>query len=254
MRKNLHTLTALLTFAPLLALPPRLDGTKPQDETKPTDPPASSKREMTAEQWEAQRRNELAKETLDTMTNRVIKLEADNFALRQKQAPDGGIVLDREQRQRWEAFEALGKPDELKTTLEQAQKDRAAVEKAEKAQALSQVASAAGWDAEAFTSLNDMTPGLEWRVQEVKKGEDKIQQAQVKVGEEWKDADAFAEERWKKFLPVLQSESTAGGADQQTETRTETRVPTGGAGGGKGRAYTVEEAEKRLAESGQYQM
>lgn len=252
--RNLHTLTALLTLLP--ALQPRLDGTPPEKkDEKPTNPPASGKREMTAEQWEAHRRGELAKETLDAMTNRVIKLEADNHALRQKQAPDGGIVLDSEQRKQWDAYVKLGKADEVTKALEQGKKDREVVEKTEKAQALSSVATAAGWDPETFTSLNDMTPGLEWRVQEVKKGEEKIQQAQVKVGDEWKDADAYAEEKWKKFLPVLQAGDTDRSEPAGTGSTPPTpRIPTGGAGGGKGKAYTVEDAAARKDQSGQYQM
>lgn len=251
--KKLHTLTALLSL-PALTLP-RLDGTpEKKEEAKPADTNASGNRTMTKEQWEEQRRTELAKSDITGLINRIIKVEGDNHDLRRKQAPDGGIVLDAEERKAWDRYVKLGKAEDVEKSIEQGKKDRVVVEKQEKAAELGKIAKAASWDAETFTSLNDMTPGLEWRVQEVKKGEDKIQQAQVKVGEEWKDADAFAEERWKKFLPVLQSESTAGGADQQPETRTETRVPTGGAGGGKGRAYTVEEAEKRLAESGQYQM
>lgn len=251
--RNLHPLTTLLAFAPALALRPRLDGTTDQKDEKTTDPPKSSKREMTAEEWEAQRRAQLAKDTLEVMTNRVIKLEADNHALRQRQAPDGGVVLDAEQKKRWDAWEALGKPDEVSKSLDQGKKDRATVEKAEKVEALSKVARAAGWDPEAFTSLNDMTPGLEWRVQEVKKGEDTIQQAQVKVEGDWKDADAYAQERWKKFLPVLQADSD-GKADDSARPDTTVRVPTGGAGGGRSKPYTVEDAEKRLEESGQYQM
>lgn len=252
--KNLHTLSALLAVA--AALTPRLDGTPPKEEKKP-DPAPSDKREMTAEQWEAHRRSELAKDTLEAMTNRVIKLEGDNHALRQRQAPDGGVVLDAEQRKRWDAWEKLGKPEDVSKSLEQATKDRAFVEQTEKAEEFAKVASAAGWDPETFAELNGLTPGLEWRVQEVGKGEDKVQQAQVKVGDEWKDADAFAEERWKKFLPVLQAgdreDRTEPDPEPDQEVRT-TRVATGGTGGGKGRAYTVEAAEKAKAESGQYSM
>lgn len=250
--RNLHTLTALLITIPTLR--PRLDGTTPdKKDDKPADK-GSGKREMTAEQWEAQRRTELAKETLDAMTNRVIKLEADNHALRQRQAPDGGIVLDGEQRKRWEAFEKLGKPEDVAKAIEQGKKDRETVEKKEKADALASVATAAKWDAETFASLNDMTPGLEWRVQEVGKGDDKIQQAQVKVGDEWKDADTFAEERWKKFLPVLKTDDADEGTNTTPPATREPKVPTGGSSGGKGRAPSVEDAEKRLEDSGQYRM
>ena len=253
--RNLH----LMNLSALIALTStgkRRMEADPKTNDKPTDSGGSGKREMTAEQWEAQRRAELDKENSKDLLNRVIKLESDNYDLRRKAAPEGGLVLTADERKRWEAWEALGKPDEVKTSIEQGKKDRAFVEKAEKAESLGKVASAAGWDAEAFTSLNDMTPGLEWRVQEVKKGEETIQQAQVKVGDDWKNAEDFAGERWKKFLPVLEAESTksnSGGDDQDDESPAR-RVPTGGAGGGRGRAYSVEEAERQLEESGDYSM
>lgn len=249
--KKLHTLTALLTIT--AALPPRLDGTPPKDEKKPTDP-SSDKREMTKEQWEASRRAELDKETTQALVNRIVKVEGDNHALRQKQAPDGGIVLDAEQKKEWDAYLKLGKAEEVGKAVEQGKKDRVIVEKGEKDKALSDVAKAASWDTEAFVSLNDMTPGLEWRVQEVKKGEEKIQQAQVKVGDEWKDAETFAEERWKKFLPVLQTADQPDARQSEPETVQTVRVPTGGAGGGKGKVETVAEAEARKASSGDYRM
>ncbi|GGL15801.1 hypothetical protein [Deinococcus radiotolerans] len=253
--RNLHTLTALLNTTLTVTLRPRLDGTAPADKKDDKTPDkGSGKREMTREQWEAQRRTELADASLENVVKQLIKVEADNYELRRQQAPDGGLVLDGEQRKRWEAFEKLGKPEDIAKAIEQGKKDREAVEKKEKADALASVATAAKWDAETFASLNDMTPGLEWRVQEVGKGDDKIQQAQVKVGDEWKDADTFAEERWKKFLPVLQT-ADGNDLDPQTPTpRTEVKTPTGGAGGGKSRGYSVEDAEKRLEDSGQYRM
>lgn len=250
--RNLHTLTALLTLLPTLQ--PRLDGTPPdkKDEGKPDK---KDELRLTPEEWAARERDRLSKLGADKVVDELVKVKGENFDLRRKAAPDGGIVLDAEQRKQWDAYVKLGKADEVTKALEQGKKDREVVEKTEKAQALSSVATAAGWDPETFTSLNDMTPGLEWRVQEVKKGEEKIQQAQVKVGDEWKDADAFAEEKWKKFLPVLQAGDTDRSEPADTSTIPPvTRVPVGGAGGGKGKAYTVEDAAARKDQSGQYQM
>ena len=250
--RNLHTLTALLTLLPTLQ--PRLDGTPPdkKDEGKPEK---KDELRLTPEEWAARERDRLSKLGADKVIDELVKVKGENYELRRKAAPDGGIVLDAEQRKQWDAFVKLGKAEDVTKAVEQGRKDREFVEKAEKAEALSSVATAAGWDPETFASLNDMTPGLEWRVQEIKKGEEKIQQAQVKVGDEWKDADAFAEEKWKKFLPVLQ----AGDSDKSEPAGTSTtppvtRVPTGGAGGGKGKAYTVEDAEKAKAASGDYAM
>lgn len=259
MKRNLHLMNLSALIALASAGKPRMEGDPdPKPKDKPADSGGTGKREMTAEQWEAQRRSELAKDTLEAMTNRVIKLEGDNFELRRKAAPEGGLVLTSEERQRWQAWEALGKPDEVKTSLEQAKKDREVVEKQERRSELGKVASAAGFDADTFAELDSLAGGLEYRVQEVKvkDSDEKVQQAQVKQGDSWTDLEAFAGERWKKFLPVLQAEgsesgkSTAGGDDTE-QTR---RVPTGGAGGGRGRTYTVEDAEKRLEESGQYSM
>lgn len=253
--KNLHTLTALLTILPTLQ--PRLDGTTPPDKKEEGKPEKKDELRLTPEEWAARERERLSKLGADKVIDDLVKVKAENYELRRKAAPDGGIVLDAEQRKQWDAYVKLGKAEDLTKAVEQGKKDREFVEKAEKADALSKVATAAGWDPETFATLSDMTPGLEWRVQEVKKGEEKIQQAQVKVGDEWKDADAYAEEKWKKFLPVLQQDP-----DQRTEQRETdsgstppaTRVPVGGAGGGKGKTYTVEDAEKRLEDSGHYRM
>lgn len=257
--RNLHNLH-LMNLSALIALSTagkrRMEG---DPDPKPDPKPGGTdKREMTAEQWEAQRRSELAKETLEAMTNRVIKLEGDNHDLRRKAAPDGGLVLTAEERKRWEAWEALGKPDDVKSALDQGKKDREVVQRQERRSELDKVAQAAAFDGDTFAELDSLAGGLEYRVQSVKdkeSGED-IQQAQVKVGDTWTDLETFAGERWKKFLPVLQAsdsdadKSTAGGEREEAPRR----VPTGGAGGGKGRTYTVEDAERRLEESGQYSM
>lgn len=249
--KKLHTLTALLALPALTR--PRLDGTpEKKEDAKPADPPASGNRTMTKEQWEATRRAELDKEATQTLINRIIKVEGDNHDLRRKQAPEGGIVLDAEERKAWDRYVKLGKVEDVEKSIEQGKKDRVVVEKQEKAAELGKIAKAASWDAETFTSLNDMTPGLEWRVQSIKKGDESIEQAQVKVGDEWKDAETFAEERWKKFLPVLQASEPQ--ETRQTDTTTTVRVPTGGAGGGAGKRETVADAEARKAASGQYDM
>ncbi|MFC6592403.1 hypothetical protein ACFP81_10630 [Deinococcus lacus] len=256
MRKNLHTNLTALTLA-LAATGKRRMEAEGKPEDKPASGGGSGKREMTAEQWEQQRRAELDKENSKDLLNRVIRLEADNFELRRKAAPEGGLVLTAEERGRWEAWEALGKLDDVKTALHQGKKDREVLQQQERRSELDRVAGAAGFDADTFAELDGLAGGLEYRVQEVKDKDsgETVKQAQVRAGDTWADLEAFATERWKKFLPVLQAEpesdkSTAGGADPEPARR----VPTGGAGGGRGRSYTVEEAEKAKAESGQYVM
>ncbi|WP_027480536.1 hypothetical protein [Deinococcus pimensis] len=170
--------------------------------------------------------------------------------------PDGSVVLTKEQAAAWEAYQALGKPEDVKKNVEDG---RVALDKlagVEKRAQLDKVAKAMNWDPETFAELDTLAGGLTWDVQEVTKGDQKVTQVSVKGADgKTTDADAFAEERWKKFLPVLKLEAS-NGDEQQQDTRTDsgTGVPLGGAGGGKPRPANVDEVDKRKAESGLYQM
>jgi hypothetical protein len=243
------TLTALLALTATFARRMDGDGPKKDPETKPAD----GERSLTREQWEAVRQTELAKENQASLTTRVIKLEGEAFELRRKQAPDGGLILTGDQRKAWEAYQQLGKPDELKPLLEQGKKDRERVQQVEKTEQLTRVAQAAGWDLGAFRDLDTLAGGLEWTVQTIKdKDGNDVQQVTVKDGQTTRDAVAFAEERWAKFLPVLQASETR--PDPSPASEGAARTPLGAAGGGKGKAYTVADAEQVKADSGQYQM
>lgn len=242
--KNIYTLTALLALTA-----PRMDGTEP--DPKPTD-----ERQLTAKEWAELERSKAEKKSAADLVDELVRVKEDNFKLRRKQAPEGGLVLDAEQAKRWAAWEQLGKPEDVSASLEQGKKDRALIAAQEKKQQLATVAEAAGWDADAFADLDSLAGGLEWSVKEVK-GQDGNSVKSVTVKVDGKDVDAteFAEARWKKFLPVLVKAEAA--ETKTTETTVEpqvVRVPVGGAGGGKSAVYSVAEAEKRKAESGFYDM
>lgn len=245
--KHTHTLTVLLSLHA-----PRLDGTPAADPPKTDD--KKDELRLTPEEWAARERERASKLDTGALVNELVKVKGENYHLRQKAAPDGGLVLDAEQAKRWAAWEALGKPEEVGTALEQGKKDRAVVAQQEKRGQLTSVAEAAGWDADTFTELDGLAGGLEWRVQEIKDKEgESVKQVQVKQGDAWRGADEFAAERWKKFLPVLQAGESKADPEPTAQVQT-TRVHTAGTGGGKGRPYTVEDAEKAKAESGQYSM
>lgn len=232
---NVTTLTALMLLSK-----PRLDGTAPEEKT------------MTRAEWQTAEQERLAKKSASDLVDELVKVKADNYELRRKSAPDGGLILDAEQAKRWQAWEGLGKPEDIAPKLEQAGKDRARIEQIEKRERITTVAAAAGWDADALSDLDSLAGGLEWTVSEVT-GQDGNSVKSVSVKVDGKDVDAaeFAKQRWSKFLPILQL-----GNDQESNTPEPIviRVPTGGAGGGKNRTYSQADAEKRLAESGHYDM
>ncbi len=232
---NVTTLTALMLLSK-----PRLDGTAPEDRT------------MTRAEWQAAEQERLAKKSATDLVDELVKVKADNYELRRKSAPDGGLILDAEQAKRWAAWEALGTIDQITPKLEQAGKDRARIEQIEKRERITTVAQAAGWDADALSDLDSLAGGLDWTVSEVT-GQDGNSVKSVTVKVDGKDVDAgeFAKQRWSKFLPVLQLGNER---EQSTPEPITTRVPTGGAGGGKPRSYSQSDAEKRLSESGQYDM
>lgn len=240
---NTAALTALLGLSK-----PRLDGTEPDPK------PSGDERQLTAKEWGELERSKAAQKSTTDLIDELVKVKGENYSLRRKQAPEGGVVLDAEQAKRWQSWEALGKPEEVTASLAQGKKDRAAVEQAEKRQTLSTVAEAAGWDADAFADLDAMAGGLEWTVKEVK-GSDGNSVKSVTVKQDGKDVDAaeFAKQRWSKFLPVL-AKTTEEAEVVETVPPVVVRIPTGGAGGAAGRPYSVQEAEKRKAESGAYDM
>lgn len=233
---NVTTLTALMLLSK-----PRLDGTTPEDRT------------MTRAEWQTAEQERLAKKSASDLVDELVKVKADNYELRRKSAPDGGLILDAEQAKRWQAWEGLGTIDQITPRLEQAGKDRARIEQIEKRERITTVAQAAGWDADALSDLDSLAGGLEWTVSEVT-GQDgnSVKSVTVKVDGRDVDAGEFAKQRWSKFLPILQ----LGNESEQSNTPEPIviRVPTGGAGGGKNRTYSQADAEKRLAESGQYDM
>lgn len=240
---NVHTLTTLLSLGK-----PRMDGTEPETT-------AADERQLTAREWAELERQKAADKSQSDLIDELVKVKGENYKLRQRQAPDGGLILDAEQAKRWQAWETLGKPEDVTKSLEQGKKDRAAVEAAEKRQTLSTVAEAAGWDAEAFADLDALAGGLEWTVSEVRGSDgNSVQSVTVKVDGKDLDAQEFAKQRWSKFLPVLQVAEEKETDEQQQPEAPIVRIPTGGASGGKPRSYSQSDAEKRLADSGSYEM
>lgn len=238
--KHLHTLTALLAIT----------ATLPRAGEGPTDKKDDGERRLTADEWAAQERERLGKLSADKLVDELVKVKGENYDLRRRTAPDGGTVLNAEERARWEAWEKLGKPEDVSKAIDQGKKDREFVVRQEKREHLNTVAAAAGWDADTFADLDGMAGGLEWRVQEITKGEEKVQQVEVKQGDTWQTAETYAEARWKKFMPVLQAGESKGPAE--TDSSTVPTVHTSGRNAGSGK-FTLADADKALP-ADQYSM
>lgn len=250
---NRTYLTAALALT--ARLPLRLDGTPP--EKKDEKPPVKDEQlRLTPEEWAEHERAKVSKLSTERLVDELVKVKGENFDLRRKAAPDGGLVLNAAERAAWEKYQTFGKPEELGPLLETAKTDRQKVVQREKADHLGSVAKAAGWDAGALADLDQMAGGLEWTVQSIKdKDGNDVQQVTVKDGDKQRDAAEFAKERWSKFLPVLEAEAGEGKTSEETSAPAAApKVPVGGAGGGKTRTPSVDEAKQRKQESGQYTM
>lgn len=150
------------------------------------------------------------------------QLYSENFQLRERnrqlnaQAPaEGSVVLSREQAAQWTAYQQLGAPDALQTSLQGAQQATARLAQLERTTLIRSVADAARWDAEVLAQL----PGageLTFEVREIEADGKKRPAAFVTP----KDGQAtpietYAQQHWAKFLPAL-AQSSAAPAPQGT--------------------------------------
>lgn len=135
-------------------------------------------------------------------------------------AHDGATVLTEDDAKAWAAYQELGKPDELKTQLEEAKGLRGKVAKTERTAQVAEAAKLAGWD------------GKEAVLGQLLGADDKVE-----LREEMVDGEAVkvpyitpagenqpamkltehAEKAWKEFLPSLQAESGGEGGVEGTK-------------------------------------
>ncbi len=113
---------------------------------------------------------------------------------------DGAIVLAGDDAKAWGKYRNLGKPDEIKTQLDEGTTARGEVAKYARERAVSTVAKAAGFDPDV---LGTLAGELEFEVaDETVKGKP-AKVAYVKDGDKKTPLDKYAEANWPKFLPSL---------------------------------------------------
>lgn len=97
----------------------------------------SEEPKLSRHEWERERAAELAAKTTADLASKVAALEFDLKAkrseldtLKTQLPPEGSVVLRGAEKDRWEAYSALGKPDDLKAAL--ADRDTLTAEKAQR--------------------------------------------------------------------------------------------------------------------------
>lgn len=152
---------------------------------------------------------------------------------------DGAIVLAGDDARAWGKYRGLGKPDEIKTQLDERAELSGKVTRFERAAVISAVSEASGFNAKV---LGTLAGDLEFEVaDETVKGK-AIKVAYVKDGDKKTPLDKYAESNWGDFLPSLKPAAAAktlgtppGRAtppakpDPEAERRTPARIaPMGG--------------------------
>lgn len=124
--------------------------------------------------------------------------------------PEGGVVLSPTLAKAWEAYKALGKPDDLAKVLESGKEAAAKASALERSQQLRDVAEVAGYTP---SVLNRLAGDLAFEVKEetILGKPKKVVYVVPKEGEEGQPVklDDYAKQHWGDFLPSLKPSSQA---------------------------------------------
>ena len=145
---------------------------------------------------------------------------------------DGSIVLTGADAQSWQAYTALGKPDELKQGLEERSQLQGKLQGMERETTLRSVAETVGYKASVRANLDRMAKAegkaLGFEERETTVDGKPVKVAYVKDGDREAALTDYAASNWADFLPALAAQ---GGAQAQTQTGT--RYPAQHAGNGQ---------------------
>lgn len=161
------------------------------------------------------------------MADRVATLEGENYryreqrrelqdevkALKANQKPEGAVILTGDEATAYGAYRELGKPDEIKTWLDERQSLSTQVATAQRDGTLRDAAGAAGFK---FAVLKDRAGDLPIEIREVEVEGKKVNRAFVKPeGGQEAELTAYAEQHWGDYLPALQATEQGSGQRSQ---------------------------------------
>lgn len=169
---------------------------------------------MTRHEWERERAAELNSKTVADLAGKVAALEfdlkavrTDRDALRTQLPPEGSVILKGAEKDRWEAYSALGKPEDLKAAL--ADRDTLTADKAkrDRTDSIRNAAEASGYKASVLERL--APAGVTFTVRDETKDGQTVKVAYAKDGEgaETPLTD-FVTKDFADFLPALTATAT----------------------------------------------
>ncbi|GAA5513636.1 hypothetical protein Dcar01_02380 [Deinococcus carri] len=227
---------------------------------------------LTAEEWQARNDALHAKTSHSDLIKRVTTLERENETLKGNQVPNGARVLRGQELKDYEAYLALGKPDELgqklkehgeyaalgkpgdvKKKVEDGDKAASTLADRDRTDAIRTAAEHAGFKQ---TVLGDRLKADGLTVlpsKEVERDGKKVQVAYVKDGQGVEhELGEYAKKNWTDYLPALQVQASGDGSGSGTEfTRQDSTATTTNQNGGGGGSW-VKQTLAKQSEGGGY--
>jgi hypothetical protein len=148
---------------------------------------------------------------------------------------EGSLILSGADAQTWTAYTALGKPDELKTHLEERTQLQGKLSSMERETTLRSVAETVGYKASVLANLDRMAKAegkvLAFEVRDTTVDGKPAKVAYVKDGDKDFPLTEYAAQQWSDFLPSLTVQGTTTAQTQAAGTRFIAQHAGSGAGG-----------------------
>lgn len=237
MKKNLLTLTALL-----LANAVSIRG---EGENNPGNGGGNDGRLSEAE-WRAKLAAEHAQTSHADLVSKLAAANRKIDTLAANQVPQGGRVLTADEARAYDAFIALGTPDEVKTKLEQGAKDGAELTDLRFKDSLNTAARDAGYKPKVLGDRVKADGLTLLPSREVERDGKKVQVAYVKDAQGTEhELAAYAKQHWDDYLVALQAEggnnnSGASYARQDAGSGSGSGSASGGSGSGSGGSWLTD--------------
>ncbi|MFW8628317.1 hypothetical protein [Deinococcus sp. ME38] len=224
MKKNLLTLTALLLAT---AVTVRGEGEN--------TPASGGDGRLSEAEWRAKLASEHAQTSHADLVSKLAAANRKIDTLTSNQVPQGGRALTADEARAYEAFTALGTPDEVKTRLDQGARDSTELTDLRFKDTLHTAARDAGYKPRVLGDRVRADGLTLLPSREVERDGKKVQVAYVKdaQGAEHELA-AYARQHWDDYLVALQAEGTSGNAGAPYARQDAGNGSGSGAGGNAG--------------------
>ena len=191
----------ILSFFHMATLGRALDaggGGGDDDDDEELPPPGNSNE--AAAHWERVARRE--RKRAGNYRTRLRDAETKLKGTEGRVAPEGAVILTADEAKAWDAYKALGKPEEVTTKLGERDTLATKVAEAERDGLLRDAAQAAGYK---FPVLKDRAGTLAIEIRDVTEGDKTTKRAFVKTEQGERPLTEYAEQHWGDYLPALKA-------------------------------------------------